>query len=190
VERTAALDVVVRKLKALPTPEKHQLLAGLEAQLDVEIPSAPPERYAPMSWDQVRELGQHGFTFGPHTVTHPILSRVSRERCDWEVRESWRRVREEVAEHVPIFCYPNGNPASFSAREQAILQSAGLTAAVTAVDGYVRPSHFDPTRPAARYTIPRIAFGGGHRRRLRVVAGLGRFRRSRDDAFQKQVASW
>jgi peptidoglycan/xylan/chitin deacetylase (PgdA/CDA1 family) len=189
-QRAAVLAGVARELKTLPTTDKHRVIDALASQLHVDLPATPPERYTPMNWDQVRELGRQGFDFGPHTVSHPVLSRVPEQQSDEEVRESWRRVREEVPEHVPVFCYPNGNPASFSMRETRILQSAGLEAAVTAVEGYVRPSHFDPDRPVARYAIPRIAFGGGHRRRLRTVAGLGRFRRSRDDEFQKQVASW
>ncbi len=30
-----------------------------------------------MSWDQARLCEERGMTFGPHTVTHPILSRAA-----------------------------------------------------------------------------------------------------------------
>jgi peptidoglycan/xylan/chitin deacetylase (PgdA/CDA1 family) len=189
-QRATVLASVVEELKALSTVDKLQMIDTLSSQLHIDLPRAAPDGYAPMSWDEVRELGQYGVSYGPHTVTHPVLSRVPQEECEWEIRESWRRVRAEVPEHVPVFCYPNGNPASFSGREQGILRAAGITAAVTAVEGYVRPAHFDPASPGARYAIPRIALGGDPRHQLRTVAGLGRLRRSHDDRFQKQVASW
>src|SRR5262245_4500293 len=45
----------------------------LSREADVELPAAPPARFAPMSWDTARRLESRGVRFGPHTVTHPVL---------------------------------------------------------------------------------------------------------------------
>ena len=76
-------------------------------------------------------------TFGPHTVTHPILSRVSDQQSRWELTESWRRLGEEARRPVPVFCYPNGGAADYSEREIATLEQMRFLGAVIGSAGFV-----------------------------------------------------
>ena len=59
---------------------------------------------------ELRRTAKLGATFGPHTVTHRILSLAPDEDCQWEIQESYRRLRQETDAWVPVFCYPNGEP--------------------------------------------------------------------------------
>jgi hypothetical protein len=61
-----------------------------------------------MTWDQVRFAERFGVRFGPSTVTHPVIARVEDGVAEWEIRQSWLRVRTETIRPLPIFCYPNG----------------------------------------------------------------------------------
>lgn len=189
-QRAAVTRAVVTEVKRLPTARGLRLIDRLAARLEVDVPERPPERYSALTWDQVRSLERQGVSFGPHTVTHPILSRAPDEQARWEIRESWRRVQDALAAPVPVFCYPNGTPDSFSVREQRVLKASGIAAAVTAVSGYLRSSHFAPDSPGARYALPRFPLGGHYRRHLGIVAGIERWRRFDDDGFQRRVASW
>lgn len=56
-----------------------------------------------MTWEQARGCEQMGMTFGPHTVTHPILSRTTDAQANDEITESWKRVREELNSPVSVF---------------------------------------------------------------------------------------
>jgi peptidoglycan/xylan/chitin deacetylase (PgdA/CDA1 family) len=102
-----------------------------------------------MSWDQIRALGGRGVTFGPHTVTHPILAQTGDAQSAHEIAESWRRLQEERVAHVPVFCYPNGSDYAFTLREVATLRRAGLAAALTTLHGYI-----DATSRAAGADAP------------------------------------
>jgi peptidoglycan/xylan/chitin deacetylase (PgdA/CDA1 family) len=53
-------------------------------------------------------MKQHRIDFGGHTVTHPYLSRLSRERMQWEVSECKSRIEAELQAPVVHFAYPNG----------------------------------------------------------------------------------
>jgi len=168
-ERVGVQHDVIQRLERLDAPARELAIGVLARQLDAELLAAPPPAFAPMSWDDVRASAARGATFGPHTVTHRILSQAPIDACDWEIRESYRRVREETDASVPVFCYPNGAARSFGVREIAATQGAGLKAAVTAVGGYATPSD--------RFTLPRFPCPADRPHLVHVVAGLARITR-------------
>ena len=107
-DRAAATSDFVARCKVVPNELKLEAIERLAIAGEVSLPAKAPARYAPMTWNQLRACEKRGMTFGPHTVTHPILSRVSDEQSRWELTESWRRLGEEASQPVPVFCYPNG----------------------------------------------------------------------------------
>ncbi len=154
--RAAQLDFTER-CKRVPDAEKHRAIRNLACVAEVELPSAPPPEYAPMSWADARACERRGMTFGPHTVTHPILSRTTGDRAFREIAESWERVQRELSVPVSIFCYPNGGRGDFGEREIGILQRLGLRGAVVGMPGYASSSEFrrDVDGP---FLVPRFAF--------------------------------
>jgi peptidoglycan/xylan/chitin deacetylase (PgdA/CDA1 family) len=156
----------------VPEVEKLRAIERLAAAAEVELPARPPARYAPMSWDDVRACEARGITFGPHTVTHPVLSRASEEQSKHEIHESWARLRAEARRPVPIFCYPNGHVGTdFGPRECATLRRLGFVGAVTSWPGdYATVGGFRSS-PDAPFSVPRIDFGEDHRSFVRSVSG-------------------
>jgi peptidoglycan/xylan/chitin deacetylase (PgdA/CDA1 family) len=134
--RAAAIDDFVQRAKRVPDPEKHRAIRALAAEADVALPAAPPPEYAPMTWDDLRACERRGMSFGPHTLTHPILSRCSDEQSRDELRGSWERLRAEAGSPVPVFCYPNGTWEDFGSRETATLAEMGMLGAVAGVPGH------------------------------------------------------
>jgi len=61
-----------------------------------------------LSWQEVREMQRHGMEIGAHTLTHPDLTRVSRERVEEEVRGSKEQIEEMLGTPAVSFCYPYG----------------------------------------------------------------------------------
>lgn len=139
--KRATADFVSR-CKVVDDDEKHDAIARLANEAEVDLPSAAPQRYAPLTWDEVRRLERQGMSFGAHTVTHPILSRTPPERAAAEISESWRRVQEEVRHPVPIFCYPNGHHTDFGEREVAIVRELGFVGALSGEAGFAEPTFF------------------------------------------------
>lgn len=132
----------VARCKLVDDEEKHRAITRLAQEAEVDLPSTAPSRYAPMTWDHVRTQERRGMTFGPHTVSHPILSRTRPERAMAEITESWRRLRVEARHPVPIFCYPNGLNSDFGEREVAILRNLGFWGALCGEAGFADPASF------------------------------------------------
>ena len=133
--RAAQIDFTAR-CKEVRTEVKESAIPTLAEEAGVILPATAPAPYAPMSWDDARACERRGMSFGPHTVTHPILSRTGDARAARELEDSWRRLKEEVSRPVPVFCYPNGRWEDFSSREVGVLRRLDFLGAVTGAFGY------------------------------------------------------
>ena len=137
------------------------------------VSSDPPPRYAPLSWDQVRTLETRGIKFGPHGVTHPILSRTTDDRSNEEITGSWSALKSRVSRPVPIFAYPNGGPGDFGRREIDTLRRCGFMGAVTTLPGYGSRHHLRASE-TSRYLIPRFGFPGDPDKACMIGSGFWR----------------
>lgn len=122
--------------KTLKAGERQDAITQLAMAAEVEVPRHPPPRYAPMSWDALRSAEKKGMEFGPHTVTHPILTQSSDDDARQEISQSWEKLRKEAHQPVPVFCYPNGQRSDFSDREIRAVRAAGMVGAVSGEPGY------------------------------------------------------
>jgi len=167
-------DFTVR-CKRVPDAEKHEAIAALARSGEVELPVDVPPEYAPMSWDQARACERRGMTFGPHTVTHPILSQTPDVQSEEELALSWRRLSAEVQRPVPVYCYPNGGPEDFGEREIDTLRRLGLKGAVVGEPGYATPRRF-LSGPEAPYRILRFDMPESLPHVLQCTAGIERLK--------------
>lgn len=120
-------------VKELPEDGKEAALRDLFRVLEVEGDRLKVDR--PMlSWDEVR-AAQDLTTWGGHTHTHPILSRVSPERAEDEVRTCRDRIRVETGRDPRHFAYPNGRLRDFNDDTKAVLQRYGFEVAYCVEEG-------------------------------------------------------
>jgi len=173
--RDRAQEDFTHRCKRVPDAEKHEAIAELARSAEVELPVEAPAEYAPMSWDQARSCERGGMRFGPHTVTHPILSRTPDPQAEQELAESWRRLADEVAYPVPVYCYPNGGREDFGTREIMILRRVGLRGAVVGDPGYATPADFH-SGPEAPYRIRRFALPESLPHVIQCTAGIERLK--------------
>jgi peptidoglycan/xylan/chitin deacetylase (PgdA/CDA1 family) len=176
-ERDGARQDILSRLEWVDAPQRDATIAGLSEQLDVELPECPPPAWAPISWEDVRRTARGGATFGPHTVTHPILSLASDGVCRWEIQESYRRLREETDAYVPIFCYPNGEPRAFGPRELQVVQEAGFKGGLSTVPDYATRHRLGSAGALNRFALPRFPYPDDLPHLVHAAAGLVRIKR-------------
>ena len=61
-----------------------------------------------LTWDQLREMEQHGITAQSHTVTHAPLPELSDERIREELVVSKQQAEAELGHPVEFIAYPTG----------------------------------------------------------------------------------
>ncbi len=153
--------------KTLSDQEKWRFIAALAAAAEVEIPAKAPVQYAPLRWSDMRSLERTGITFGPHTVTHPILTRVDDKEAAWEIAESCARVRAELSQPVEVFAYPNG---AYGRREVDVIARTGMKGAVTTRGAYAS-AHSDVSG-RSRFAIPRFGYPETPEALLLITSGF------------------
>lgn len=129
----------------LPIASIRRLLDELGEAHAVTLP-----RGSNMTVEQLRQAAQSGVVVvGGHTINHPVLANETDAQAEYEIVESVRRLREMLGHTVTRFAYPNGTEGlDFTAREQRMLQAAGVNAAVTTDVGFV-------PRALNRWALPR-----------------------------------
>jgi len=148
-----AVKSILKTMKRLNDDLIPETIEQLSRATQVNVPSKPPEKYRPMTWDTARDLEQKGISFGPHTVSHPILSRVNNKKSEQEITDSWKRIKEELENPVPVFCYPNGISCDYGEREIEFIRKAGLIGAVSTIPKQIELNSHDDLY---EYNLPRL----------------------------------
>ena len=127
-------EILIQRLKYLSPSDRNAFVEKLALS-----PLELAKRAQPLTWDHVREMQKGGIEFGGHTVTHPILSLLSEEEQESEIRVSRQRIQEETRILPMTFAYPNGSRRDYSDETVSILSRAGLEAACTTRTGSNQP---------------------------------------------------
>jgi peptidoglycan/xylan/chitin deacetylase (PgdA/CDA1 family) len=130
--RDHAWHTICDRCRFMPDQEKQMVIQRTEEKLEVVLPKSPPPGYSAVTWEQVRAMAEGGVLFAPHTVNHPILSRVAPEQVRREVAESRRVVAEQTGSRADVFAYPQGGPADMDDETVAVLKSEGVRGAYVA----------------------------------------------------------
>jgi peptidoglycan/xylan/chitin deacetylase (PgdA/CDA1 family) len=87
-----------------------------------------------------------------HSVSHPVLAGLSRERQRAEIAGGKARLEEVLARPVEAFAYPYGDAGSFTEETVALVREAGFARAYTT-------ERAPADRAGDRLRIPRCAVG-------------------------------
>ncbi|MDP2005221.1 MAG: polysaccharide deacetylase family protein [Rubrivivax sp.] len=129
--RRRAIDAVIKVAKYLPVQERQALVDAVANRAEV----VPPVDLM-MSSAQVREMRAMGMQIGAHTVSHPILARLSRTEARAEIEGSKQSLESMLGEAVSLFAYPNGKPGEdYSPESVELVREAGFATAVSTTWG-------------------------------------------------------
>ena len=167
-EREQGVAALVHRLSTVDDADRELFLSELERLRELHLPVLPPPAFGPMSWTDVHRLSKAGVDFGAHSRLHPVLSRVSPQRAQAEIGQSWTRLRAELATALPIFCYPNGMANDFTQADQQTVKQLGLTSAVAAYGGPCTLAHYR----VARFALPRFTYEERPARFRQLVGGV------------------
>lgn len=133
-QRLALLDRVLEWLRELDDDSRRQAVDDLFTALGA--PSALTLPNYMLSWDEARQMKAHQITFGAHTVSHPVLSRVNRVRMQQEIAGSKKTIEQKLQTEVRHFAYPFGRSFHFTQEAKQCLQQSGFSTAVTTEYGF------------------------------------------------------
>ena len=139
---------------ALPDSQRRKFIAAFAERAGIDTSQGSSEQYAPMNWEQVREMCNRGITIGAHTRTHPILSTVPDSELVDEISGSKAIIENAIQKEVTNFCYPNGQKSDYSEQAKQVVIDSGFSDACAAFhDGSPNTDLFELRRHAIDHNM-------------------------------------
>jgi peptidoglycan/xylan/chitin deacetylase (PgdA/CDA1 family) len=160
-DRRRAVYQLLPALRHLEADRRTEAVQEIARRAAVRLPEG-----LMMSVAQLRALAAAGMGIGAHTVSHPILARMSPLEAKAEMRQGKADLEGWMGREVSLFAYPNGKPGDdFGPEHAAMARELGFKSALTTAWGVA-------TRATDPYLIPRFTpWGPG---RIRFAAQLAR----------------
>jgi peptidoglycan/xylan/chitin deacetylase (PgdA/CDA1 family) len=143
-----SVDAIIEWMKTLPLEQRRIAEAIIrQATAGFQPTAAQKEAFDVMNWNDLRSLDCNLITVGSHTLSHPILTKLSGQEIEAEILESRRCLEQRLERKVDLFCYPNG---AYDRRAYQLVQKT-YRAAVTTETGVI-----DGTDGLDVHRLPRI----------------------------------
>lgn len=134
-QKIEVISLIKKKLKLMPNnqmmAETRKIIVKLGMDPDCSIGKNIPFRM--LSHKAIKEMNDSGFIeFGAHTISHPILSRLSYDEQKKEIEYSINMVEKITGRPCKLFAYPNGMVGDYTNDTIRILKNSEINVAVTA----------------------------------------------------------
>jgi peptidoglycan/xylan/chitin deacetylase (PgdA/CDA1 family) len=128
------VDAIIEWMKTLQLQQRRIAEATIrQATTGFQPTEAQREAFDIMNWNDLRSLDRELITVGSHTLSHPILTKLSGQEIESEILESRRCLEQRLERKVDYFCYPNG---AYDRRAYQLVQKT-YRAAVTTETGVI-----------------------------------------------------
>ena len=140
-DKQVAYRKIINYLKYLPANEIEKIVVDIEDQLGATYDVTDPlyQAFVPLSWEDVRLMEQEGLiSFGGHSASHAILSRLTLDAAYEEIRLCREALDMHLSKRTRIWAYPNGTKEDFDSPHKGILRELGFDLGIlTAEPEYV-----------------------------------------------------
>jgi peptidoglycan/xylan/chitin deacetylase (PgdA/CDA1 family) len=153
-EKHEAYDDLYWRMRAMPEPDRVQLIRALAGQYGLDLDAHCRELI--MDWSELKTFaGEQLCTIGAHTVHHYELAKLPPAEARNEIEQSVRIIKAQFGIAPIHLSYPIGGPASAGEREFATAKDLGLRSAVTTRPGGLYHRHKD-----SLHALPRVSLNG------------------------------
>lgn len=129
-EKSLAYNDICAYLKKINNAEKEAILERVLKAL--KINDSKHDSDWMLTREMMLEMQQSGLvSFGAHSVNHPILTKVSLEEAEYEIRRSKEILEDALGKNVDFFAYPNGD---YNSMIQSLVKGCGYKCALTAYE--------------------------------------------------------
>lgn len=125
--KQAAIAALISQIKYRPVADRISLTEDIARLANVQLP-----QNLMMTSTEVKAMRQAGMQIGAHTVSHPILAKLTDAQAKAEIGDSKRFLEGLLGERVSLFAYPNGKPGEdYSPQSVEVVRSLGFDSAVS-----------------------------------------------------------
>jgi len=118
---------------ALPILEKYKIPATIFLTANFIDTEKTFSRYKDLEkdrflkWEEIKNMKEKGIDFGSHSLSHPHLTQVSKDKAWEEISISKKVIEDKIEEEISYFCYPYGD---YNEEIVSMVEKAGYKGAV------------------------------------------------------------
>jgi len=126
---------VIHLLLSLNKEGKNKLLSQIENQLASDLEDRSFQELALLSWDEIIDMAANNISFGAHTDTHQVLSKIPLNEVEYEIKSSKTLIEVKSMQQINTFAYPFGDKEHFNDQTKALLKKYGFKCACSTIKG-------------------------------------------------------
>jgi len=133
-KRQDAVERIIQAWRYLPESLRQPRFDALLSHYSTDEIESLRDRFrsfAPMTWQQARQLQTAGVDVGSHSLSHIALSPQTPQQIRHELTTARTMLQERLGDHSPHFSYPYGRPDSISPLTESVLSEMGYDCALT-----------------------------------------------------------
>jgi len=134
--RRTTTEDILRLFKTLSNENRLEYISSLEEQAKVSISNTDIALSSALTWEEVIEMHNNGIEFGSHTITHPILSKLSQNELDNELANSKLEIEKKLSQSVEVIAYPVGGKNEYTEEVINKCKQLGYKLGVSYISGY------------------------------------------------------
>ena len=129
LRRKELLNLIILYLKEYSIEQINILKSIFKANCHLKTERPFFERL--LTWEEVKEMEKINITFGSHTHSHAILTKVSVAKAEEEISKSKTIIEDKLGHEIYDFSYPNG---SFNDKIVELVKKSGYRSAVSGIN--------------------------------------------------------
>lgn len=130
-DKQAAISALIGLIKYQSAEDRVAITEQLAQLAGVKLPQD-----LMMCSHEVKALHHAGMQIGAHTVSHPILARLTDDQARQQIAASKTYLEQLLGQPISLFAYPNGKPGEdYAPRTVDLVRSLGFDAAVSTAWG-------------------------------------------------------
>ena len=141
---------LIKRFSSVARPVRQTALEDLRTRLGISKDWASEysenealnRRFFMLNRKELKQLHRAGMTIGAHTMSHPMLSQMTREDALEEIAQSRSALENALDEKVWGLAYPFGTRDTVSCREKELARGAGFSCAFMNVEDSAAESNF------------------------------------------------
>ncbi|NOQ55755.1 MAG: polysaccharide deacetylase family protein [Nanohaloarchaea archaeon] len=133
-KKTSSIQNIISMLKKTDNEERLRWIK--ELQKECRTSKNLNNKNTMLSWKEVKEMSKNKLiTFGAHTQTHPILSKMNLKDVENEIAKSKQIIGIKTGIEPGLFSYPNGGKEDFNKDIKRILKKYDFKCATSTISG-------------------------------------------------------
>jgi len=127
--------IIFNYCKTICNESKDIYINEIAKKLNVNVPKYTVNEFKALTWDVIKEMSNNRIDFGAHSMSHPILSKLSSEEIYKEIFYSKSLIEKQIGNCINCFCYPNGQLEDVNIEVINMLKKVGYLCAVSTING-------------------------------------------------------